>query len=290
MSSETKGDVKGLDEELVGSDVPDVFKDLFNPKYGEVLMTRFIIGKDMAKFYGSPVIMAMRSGLMKAYLNSMAEHPEEQPYPLAAEITVTTLKSVMSVWAYMNLGLLGMTADLTFDEYLDVWNWLNYFDVDLHDHEILEWFDGIWGHANSDKKILVEGVTLSQAALLENIINNMIRKIGTDVVNDIVHVLMQNVKVNEGKKSSSLVLDYTLLKVSGRREWQYDILNDLYYINPRVLDDAKLLESEMKRIGFTKDEEASHRLKRTVWRNDKGGTLINLRRTVDGLKIDAADV
>lgn len=130
--------------------LPDILKPIFDPVYGERYSSKFLVGSQNYLLYGNPPAMSTRSRLIMSNLSLMLEAKE--PYDLASGIRVQYLKSLMSAWSYVCSAKLWVSGLTTAEEQLDVWNWLNYFDVPLNDNAIvIDWMGYIMKNVNSSK-------------------------------------------------------------------------------------------------------------------------------------------
>lgn len=148
--SESKGDVKGLDSDelfVVDKGSPPLGAELqkyFNPKYMPKFMTEFQVGKQLLKFYGYPIIMGNKSKLIETHLDAMLE--SDPPFHLASEVDVVHPRSFMSIWMYMNIQDFSWvttsfyTYKLTPTEIINMWSWINYFNIPISSRAVSSWF------------------------------------------------------------------------------------------------------------------------------------------------------
>lgn len=117
----------------------------FDPEYASKFMTEFQVGKQKLKFYGNPMAMRIRSNLFDSFMSLMKD--SDPPYDLATQVDIIYPRSLMAVWIYMN-GIYDRfyTNGLTSGEIVNLWSWVNYFDIPLMAEAVRESFFHMLSH------------------------------------------------------------------------------------------------------------------------------------------------
>ena len=86
----------------------------------------FTVGTNKIKLYGLPVLMIAKSELIKSLIDKLSLTENN---PLAISQSVDSPNGLIIVWLYMNNNLSSLPVDIDPRDYLNIWQWLNYFDV-----------------------------------------------------------------------------------------------------------------------------------------------------------------
>jgi len=123
-------------------------------------LSKFLIGKNKMTLYGSPLLMADRSKLVNSITASVAN------LRLGVDLEIPYPRALVSVWFYLNRvtdiaipmanynprDVSLWTQGLTIDERLDMWNWIQFFQCDVTDEKIIEWFNLLVDDVATDER------------------------------------------------------------------------------------------------------------------------------------------
>lgn len=110
---------------------------LLSPSIASNYLYEFIMGSEAIKVYGDALVGSIVSPLMARLYQSGGKFP-----PLASHMAVSkSPRSFVKIWLYVN----GVTTNnrrplysenLSFAEKLQMWQWLNYFNIDINDASV----------------------------------------------------------------------------------------------------------------------------------------------------------
>ena len=86
----------------------------------------FTVGANKIKLYGNPNLMISKSELIKSLIDKLST---TEINPLAINQEIIQSNGLIIVWLFMNNVVALPPTTIDAKDYLDIWQWLNYFDV-----------------------------------------------------------------------------------------------------------------------------------------------------------------
>lgn len=170
----------------------------------------FEVGTDKIKLYGFPPYMAQKSELIKSMMDVLNTN---ETTLLATNLDVNR-NSLLFVWSRMNN--INVAWPSSVDDIIDMWELLNYFDIDYKDQLVNKYISKIFiGHLPS----LLSG---DDDELLENILGK-VKLINPVMYEKYLNIIQQNFKIRPKEKliitfpnnfQSSLLIDPLIIEKS----------------------------------------------------------------------------
>lgn len=98
-------------------------------------LTKFTISKDKDVLYGFPPVMTTRSELIKTAYDKI--NPSQE-YSLAENVPLGSKRALETVWLFMNNAADLANTKLSKHDYIRMWPWLNYFNVNCENKDVCE--------------------------------------------------------------------------------------------------------------------------------------------------------